>query len=310
MTANAATPANPGAPGAPGAPQTGAIHDIGYRHYDGARLGRGYIVRSLYLDSLRGGFGLGRSAKSKVVPLLLLAAMCLPALVIAIVAAATKATSLPGGYHAYVLNLEVLVAIYVAALAPASVSRDLRFRFISLYLSRPLRRSDYVFAKFTGLASAVFVVLAAPLTILFVGALLAKLPLADQIRGYLAALAGAVVFALVLAGIGLVIAAVTPRRGLGIAAIISVLIVLIGVSGAAQSIANERGADTAAGYFGLISPFSLVQGLQTWLLDQENPLPAGPPGTVGGLVFAGVTVVLVAGCYGLLLLRYRKVSVS
>ena len=36
------------------------IHDIGFRHYDGPRLGRGWIVRSLLLETLRGVFGLGR----------------------------------------------------------------------------------------------------------------------------------------------------------------------------------------------------------------------------------------------------------
>jgi ABC-2 type transport system permease protein len=291
-------------------PEQGVIHDIGYRHYDGARLGRGYILRSLYVDSLRGAYGFGRSTRSKVVPLLLLAVMCLPALVIAVVATVTKATSLPGGYHSYVLSLEVVVAIYLAAQAPASVSRDLRFRFMSLYLSRPLRRGDYVLAKFGALASALLALLVVPLTILFVGALLAKLDPLDQARGYLAALGGAVLFSLVLSGIGLVIASVTPRRGLGIAAIISVVMVLIGLSGAAQGIADSRGADTAAGYFGLISPFAMVQGVQTWLLRQDNPLPAGPPGTVGGLVFTVVTALVIVGCYGLLLLRYRRVSVS
>ena len=56
---------------------TGVIHDIGYRHYDGPRLGRGYLLRSLYVESLRGAYGLGRSAKSKVMPILLLVAVML-----------------------------------------------------------------------------------------------------------------------------------------------------------------------------------------------------------------------------------------
>ena len=49
------------------------IHNIGYRHYDGPRLGAGFIGRSLYVDTLRGAFGLGRSAKSKIMPFVLLA---------------------------------------------------------------------------------------------------------------------------------------------------------------------------------------------------------------------------------------------
>jgi ABC-2 type transport system permease protein len=227
-----------------------------------------------------------------------------------IVASVTQAKDLPGGYHGYVLNLEVLVAVFLAAQAPVAVSRDLRFRVMSLYLSRPLRRADYVLAKLAAFTTAVFLLLAVPLTILFAGALLAKLSFTSQIRDYLAALGGAVVFALVLGSIALAIAAVTPRRGLGVAAIVSTLVILIGVSGIAQAIADSQGSETAAGYLGLISPFSLVQGVQTWALRAENPLPAGPPGTAGGLVFVAVAVALVAACYGLLVLRYRKVSVS
>jgi len=290
--------------------EQGVIHDIGYRHYQGPRLGRGAIVRALYVDSLRGAYGFGRSARSKVTPMLLFGVMCLPALLIAVIAAVTKATELPGGYHEYVLDLQLIVSIFLAAQAPTMVSRDLRFRVMSLYLSRPLRRGDYVLAKAAAMSSALFILIAVPLTVLFVGALLAKLPVGDQITGYLAALAGAVLFALVLSGIALVIAAFTPRRGIGVAAIITVLVVLIGVGGAAQGIAAELNSHPAAGWFGLISPFSVVQGVQTWLLHRPNPLPADPPGTVGGLVFCAVTVLLVAGCYGLLLLRYRRVSVS
>ena len=290
--------------------ERGVIHDIGYRHHEGARLGRGYIVRSLYVDSLRGAYGFGRSARSKVTPLLLLGVMCLPAVVIAIVAAVQHPDTLPGGYHAYAINLEIVISIYLAAQAPASVSRDLRFRVMSLYLSRPLRRGDYVRAKFAALASAVAALIAVPLTILLAGALLARMPVLDQLRDYGAALVGAVLLALVTSGIALVIAAITPRRGLGVAAIISVLVVLIGVSGASRGIAQARDADTAAGYLGLISPFSMVQGVQTWALHQDSPIGSGPPGTAGGLVFVAATVAVVAACYGLLQLRYRKVSVS
>ena len=35
------------------------IHNIGYRSYDGLRLGRSYATRSLYSQSLRGAYGLG-----------------------------------------------------------------------------------------------------------------------------------------------------------------------------------------------------------------------------------------------------------
>ena len=46
----------------------GVIHDIGYQRYTGERLGRGYSARSLYTHGVRTAFGLGRSAKAKIFP--------------------------------------------------------------------------------------------------------------------------------------------------------------------------------------------------------------------------------------------------
>ena len=296
----------------PGDPprEHGVIHDIGYRHYDGERLGRASVRRSLFVDSVRGAYGLGRAGRTKVVPFLLLAAICVPALVSVVVAAVAGADELPIAYGRYVLNLQLLVAIYLAAQAPVSVSRDLRFGVMSLYLSRPLERVDYVLAKHAALATALFALMAAPLTILLAGALLAELPVGEQLPDYLRSLGAAAVLAVLLAGIGLAIAAVTPRRGLGVAAIIAVLVVLAGVQGVAQAIATEEGAPDAAGWAGLLSPFTLVDGVARRLLGAQSVLAEGPPGTAGAVVFALVTVLLVLGCFGLLVLRYRRVSIA
>jgi ABC-2 type transport system permease protein len=152
------------------------------------------------------------------------------------------------------------------------------------------------------------VLLALPLTILFAGALLTEMPLGEHLSDYLRALAGAALLAVVLGGLGSVIAAFTPRRGLGIAAIVSVLLVLAGVQAAAETIAVEEGADTFAGYTGLISPFTLVDGVTRELLGTESDFVVGPPGAVGTAVFTTVTALVIAGCYGLLVRRYRKVT--
>jgi ABC-2 type transport system permease protein len=208
-----------------------------------------------------------------------------------------------------VLHLQLVVMVYVAGQAPAGVSRDLRFRVMSLYLSRPLERIDYVVAKFAALTAATFVLMALPLTILFVGALLAKLPVGEQVPDYLRSLGGAFLTALVLAGIALVIAAITPRRGLGVAAIIAVLAVLAGVQGAVQGIAADQNQKSFAGYAGLFSPFTLVHGVQSSVLGAQNELPEGPPGSLGAAVFVAVMVAVVAACFGALLVRYKRVSI-
>lgn len=303
MTTPPAEPATPRG-------ETGAIHDIGYRGYDGPRLGAAYIARSLFVHNLRGAFGLGRAGRSKVMPMLLAAVMVVPAVIIAAVAIFTGLRELPVEYTSYVVRLQVVVTVFVAAQAPQSVSHDLRFRVVALYFSRPMSRVAYVQAKLLAMTGALFVLLALPLLVLYAGALLAEMPFWSNTRDVAVALVGAALFAIVLACVGLVIAAFTPRRGLGVAAVVAVLLVLAGVSGAVQGIASEEGNDAVAGWAGLLSPYALVDGLQVWALRAETSIQVAPPDDYGGPVFAAVTVALVGACYGLLLLRYRRVSVS
>lgn len=296
----------------PGPPpgETGAIHDIGYRHYDGPRLGAAYIARSLFLHSLRGAFGVGRSVRSKVTPLLLLAVMVVPALIIVAVAVITNANDLPLEYTSYAVRLQVVVTVFVAAQSPQSVSHDLRFRVVPLYFSRPLTRTAYVQAKLLAMSAALFGLLAVPLLVLYAGALLAEMPLWSNTRDVALALVGAALLAVVLASFGLVVAAFTPRRGLGVAAVVAVLLVLAAVAAVVQGVASDEGNTTVAGWAGLISPFSLVDGVQVWTLGAESSAQEAPPGTYGGPVFAAAAAALVAACYGLLMLRYRRVSLS
>ena len=294
-----ATPPPPAAP-------SGAIHDIGYRSYEGPRLGASYIERSLFLETLRGAFGLGRSARSKVMPFLLLVVMVLPAAVMGIVTGYFGFPSLPVRYTEYVLIMQVVVTIFLGSQSPAVISRDLRFRVAPLYFSRPLSRAQYVRAKYTGMAVALFVLIGLPTTLLLAGALLAELPVDDQLPDYLRALAGAALYAVVLAGVGLVIAAMTPRRGLGVAAVVGTLLVLSGLRATVGALAEEFGDRTFSGYTGLISPYTLVDGIVAEVLGAESSAGPGPPGALGGVVFLAVFLLLVAGCYLLLLARFRK----
>jgi ABC-2 type transport system permease protein len=286
--------------------QSGEIHDIGYRHYDGPRLGAGYIRRALFLETLRGTYGLGRAARSKIVPLALLAIMVLPAVVMGIVTGYFRMPALPLGYTGYVVALQVAVTIFVGAQSPAVMSRDLRFRVAPLYFSRPLSAQQYVQAKYAGMAVALFVLMALPITLLLAGALLAELPVGDQVPDYLRAMAGAALHALVLAGIGLLVAAMTPRRGLGVAAVVGVLLVLSGLQVAVMAMALEFGNDTFTGYSGLLSPYILVDGVVSGVLGADSSTAQGPPGAVGAAVFVTVMVGLVVACYLGLLARYRK----
>ncbi|WP_030665334.1 ABC transporter permease subunit [Streptomyces rimosus] len=292
---------------APSGAAPDVIHDIGYRHFDGPRLGRAYARRSLFSQSLRGAYGLGRSAKSKVLPMLLFAVMCLPAGIMVAVAVFTKMHDLPVAYTRYAIYLQAVIGLYLAAQAPQSVSRDLRFRTVPLYFSRPIERVDYVVAKFAAMASALFILTAAPLLILYVGALLAKMDFVDQTRGLGQGLVSVALLSLLFAGLGLVISALTPRRGFGVAAVIAALTIPYAAVSAVQGIAAVQGQEGVVGWLALCSPITLIDSVQATFLGGTASFPDEvQPSTAAGLVALLVTLCAVAGSYALLMRRYRK----
>ncbi|MBT2382840.1 ABC transporter permease subunit [Streptomyces sp. ISL-11] len=291
------------------APAQDVIHNIGYRNYTGARLGRAYARRSLFSQSLRGAYGLGRSAKSKVLPMILFGVMCVPAAIMVAVTVTTKMNDLPVEYTRYAINLQAVIGLYLAAQAPQSVSRDLRFKSIPLYFSRPIERSDYVLAKFAAMTSALFILTGVPLLILYVGALLAKLDFADQTTGFAQGLVSVALLSLLFAGLGLVVAALTPRRGFGVAAVIAVLTISYGAVSTIQGISMAQDNTGAISWLGLFSPITLVDGVQTAFLSATSAFPGGHgPGAGTGVVYVLVLLALIAGSYGLLMRRYRKVG--
>ncbi|WP_309054170.1 ABC transporter permease subunit [Streptomyces sp.] len=296
-------------PQAAPATDTTRIHNIGYRSYDGPRLGRAYARRSLFSQSLRGAYGLGRSAKSKVLPMLLYAVMCVPALILVAVAVVGKQSKLSIEYTEYAIYLQMVIGIYLASQAPQSVSRDLRFRTVPLYFSRPIERVDYVLAKYGAMASALFILTASPLLILWIGALLAKMDFWDQTAMFGQGLVSVALLSLLFGGIGLVMAALTPRRGFGVAAVIAVLVISYGAVSTLMGIAYATENTDVIPWLGLFSPITLVDGVQTAFLGAPSAFPDGAgPGSGAGVVYLLVVLALIAGSYGVLMRRYRKVG--
>lgn len=306
-----AVPAPGPVPGAPGATEqrTDVIHDIGFRHYEGERFGRGWIVRSLLVDTIRGVFGIGRPARNKVMPWVLVGILLLPPAIIALSVLLTGGTELPMSYTQYLSQFQLPLSLFVAGAAPYAVSRDLRHGVMPLYLSRPMVRTDYVLARLGGLTIALFAVMAAPQTLLMIGALLAELPVGDQLVGWAGGLLASALLALLLGVVGLAIAAFTPRRGLGVAAIITILLVVTGVSFALSGIALDQGADELAVLGGAIDPYRLVDGLAVWILGVAPTIPEFAVTTaLQAGVFALAYVAALAAFGGLLMLRYRKAA--
>jgi len=292
--------------------QAGVIHDLGYRSYDGPRLGRAQIVRALIWHSFRSCFGIGRGIKAKIVPILACVAMCLPAFVNAF--AVARGTPRLFGYDVYVPQLRVVVMIiFLAAQAPELVSRDLRSHVLPLYFSRPLSRTDYPLAKYVALTLACLLLIEVPLLITYVGTIASAKGGHDvwsETKALIPGLGVGLMWAVLTAAIGLVLASLAGRRAYatGIVAISFVLtftvsLLLIGAEGGPDTTA------TGARIAGLFSPFTILDGVRIWL---GGTSPGWDPPTLGrfGPLYGVVAVLLLAACLGGLAARYRKVSQS
>ncbi|GAB3175219.1 ABC-2 type transport system permease protein [Micromonospora palomenae] len=287
---------------------TGVIHDIGYQRYTGPRLGRRHVFGALYLHGLRTAFGLGRSAKAKIFPWLVVG------IVTMVAAGATAVRSQIGEvvmtYAQFADSMSWLVIFFAAVAAPELVSRDLRSGVLPLYFSRPLPRGDYALAKLLALVSALWLLLGAPQLVMFLGAAFTT---GDGMRGVwnelldlLPGLLYAGLWAVVFASVGLLVASLTGKRAFAAGGIVAVFLMTTPIVGT-LSILPSRTVNELAG---LGSPSTIVQGVGIWSLgDLLVSEDQGGPDIGGfGPVYALAAVLLVAGCVALLLLRYRKVA--
>jgi ABC-2 type transport system permease protein len=322
-----------------GVSSAGVIHDIGYRRYTGRRLGRAQIIRALYWHSLRSAFGFGRGAKAKIVPVITFVVICLPAVVSAVSVARGNGRLVP--YDTYLFQLRVVVMIiFIAAQAPELVSRDLRSHVLPLYFCRPLRRLDYPLAKLTAFITACLAMIEIPLLLLYVGTIAQShggSAIWQQTRALIPGLLVGLMWAVLLAAIGLALASLSGRRAYATGAIaiyffltwiLSEILIQVTQRNVVRQVAPPPGAvvaappgappgavphkfqeitqvaTTGAHLSGLVSPFTTLDGVRQWLGGtSEGPVPG--VGHYGPLYGAMVLVLLAASVAGLAA-RYRK----
>ena len=237
--------------------RTGSIYDLGYRRYDGLRLGRQHAVLSLYFYSLRGAFGIGRRTSSKIIPIIIAVIAFLPALIqlgVAAIVSDDVDVIRPENYFGFV---QVPVALFCAAIAPEITGRDMRQRTLSLYFSRALQRRDYALAKLAAFATALMVLTLAPQALLLVGNGLASNDLAEYVgdnwEDMPRTIASGVGIAVAMGAVALAIAAQTSRRAYATIAVVAWFLVTWPISGIL--VAEVGGAGRAAA---LLSPFEFL----------------------------------------------------
>jgi ABC-2 type transport system permease protein len=309
---------------------SGVIHDLGYRRYDGPRYGRARIAGALAWHSFRSAFGFGRGAKAKIVPVIVLAALCLPAVVSAF--AMSKGGPRLVSYDTYQPALRILVmTIFVAVQAPELVSRDLRSRVLPLYYSRPIRPGDYPLAKYLAFTAACLVMMEVPLLVLYGGTIAnvhGGAAVWAQTKALIPGLLIGLMWAATLAAVSLFLASLTGRRGFatGSVAIFFLLTytlaeILLQVENVTVVRAGPGGPppgplplgsaapSVAEKVSGLFSPFTLFDGVRMWLGGTTPADNVPNPGGFGA-VYALVLLALLAACLVGLAARYRKARLS
>jgi ABC-2 type transport system permease protein len=281
----------------------GVIHDIGYQRYTGPRLGRRYAVAALYVHSLRTAYGLGRSAKAKVFPFIVVGLAFAVAVVAVVVRSQTGTPFLT--YLGFPDNVGVPVLLFVAIVAPELVSRDLRAHVLPLYFSRPLARGDYALAKLAALVSAVWLLLAGPLLLMALGGVFSQKNgwsgAGHELTDFLKGLAFAGIWAVVFGAIAILVASLASRRTVAAAAIAAVFLVTAPVVGVLTAV----GGSTMRQLAPVLNPVTLVDGVRQAVFD-----PPGGGIDVGdfGPMYVSIAVALVIACGTLLFARYRKVG--
>jgi ABC-2 type transport system permease protein len=303
-TPRAARPARLAAGGADGvggvSGVSGVIHDIGYQHYRGPRLGRRAVATALFVHGLRTAFGLGRTAKSKIFPWSVVALVTVIGVVVAAVRSQGAADELT--YALFLEQISPLVMLFAAVVAPELLSRDLRSGVLPLYFSRPMPVADYPLTKFAALAGATWLLLAGPLLLMFATAAFDDAAtIGREAQDVGGALLYAAVTALVVAAIAALIASFTGKRAFAAGGIVAVFLVTTPVSALGLSLPSATVNELAW----LVNPFGLIQGTGAWLFGAVA-VQVGRFGPLYGLV----TALLVAGCVAALLARYRKVARS
>jgi len=291
---------------------TGSIYDLGYRRYDGPRLGRRHAVGALFVHGLRAVFGLGRSGRSKVAPLVLGGLIALPAVVsvgFGALAGGVGEDFNPITLEGYLPFAQTLLVFFVAAQAPELLVRDQRHRVLTLYFSRALERSDYVLAKYLALLTAVALVLALPQVVLLVGMLFATPSFTDGLAEIVPLIwpvfGRTVVIAALLAGVGLLASAFTVRRAFAAGAIIAAFLVS---SGVVTVLVNRVGLDGPLALIALADPFALMDAVSALLFGIDPTMPAILRTDLPVELFAGAAIAISLACLGVLILRYRRIA--
>ena len=284
--------------------QGARLFGLGYRGYEGPRLSPRWAIVALGVFTIRRVLGLGRGARHKVLPAVVLLVAFAPALVSVAFAALLKDIESDQliTYGEYTFIIGSALALFAALIAPEALCPDRRSGMLALYLAGPLDRNRYLLAK----GSAVYLVMLAmslgPLLFMYLAFVVAGFgPSASETpKLLLQILASGLATGIAYAALSLATASFTTRRAVAAVAVILLLL----VPDIAVRAAIESGAPDALSLLGMPA---VVYELSYRIFGEAKPGDTPITRVSTELVLAGFfmwTGLSAAVCW----LRYRRIE--
>jgi ABC-2 type transport system permease protein len=279
------------------------ILDRGYRRFEGRRSGVSGAVRSVAWHTVRSILGLGRSARHKVFPVIVLVVAFVPAIAFLAISVLLGdfGDELRPEYWEFFGFSFVATIVFVALVAPEAIVRDRRDGMFALYLSTPLTRSTYVIAKVIAVLGTMSLIVLGPPVLWILGyTFQSQGP--DSVLDWLGVMArlflAGTVICVVYTAVSLGVASLTDRRAF---ASIAVVFVMVGSTIVANLLVDVAGL---AEQWRVLDPLGVALELAPRLFGDR-----------GEDARQIDTWIVVLGCLGwtglgagLLAIRYRKLA--
>ena len=284
----------------------GALYDLGYQRYTGVRLQRANSVRTLFGFSLRTAFGLGRGARSKAIPAIILAVVFIPAIV-SVGAASTTGFSALISYDNHLQFTSFLIALFAAAQAPELIVTDRQYGVLTLYLARPLTGVLYALAKLAALVAAMMVLTLGPQLLLFLGKVfIAVSPwtaFKDEWTVLGPLILGTLTVSCFIGSVAMAISSFGGRRAYASASVIGFFLLVPAAATVIRSLATGQ----TKRYLILAHPIQVITGFGNWIfhIEAKRRTQVGRAELPGSYYFA-VMLAVIAIATTVLLLRYRR----
>ena len=277
-----------------------AIHDLGYRRYEGRREGpRGAWV-AIFSQGVRTMFGMGRTAKAKAAPVFVVIITLLQ-VIGALFASSVTRGAVPVRYGMVMQGSLLLYVLFIAAQAPEVLSRDQQHRILPLVLTRASSRQAYGSARFASVIFSLFVLVFSCLMLLYLGEIALSADPSKrfgEIGDHIFPVFGlATLISLAFGGLGAGVAAWSPRRAFATASIIALFLLLAAISNGLADLAGVASRPAE-----MLSPVEATRTLTMLFFNETNRgFETNPPMDA----WAYVALLLGFAAIGALLLQLR-----